>query len=370
MTTGYLWDERFIWWDQGHAAEFIPAGGWVEPGLEHAENASVKQRFANLVGISGLRQHLTPLTPRPATREELLRFHTPDYLDRMKALSDTTGGDAGESAPFMPGAFEIAQLAAGGVITAAEAVLAGEVDNAMAIVRPSGHHAEADRGRGNCMFGNAVIAIRHLQATRGVGRVAVVDWDVHHGNGTQSAFYEDPSVLTVSLHQDRYYPHDSGFVEEIGEGPGEGTALNIPLPPGTGPGGYLAAFEDVVMPALAAYRPEFIVNVMGFDSSALDPIGRQMLNSESYREMTRLLMQAADDTADGRLLCIHEGGYSPAYVPFCGLAVLEQLSGHRTEVVDPFYEALSNWAGLDLQPHQRTVIDAARANLSRLPTAE
>lgn len=366
MTTGILWDERYMWWDTRHAAAFLPAGGWIEPD-EHAENARTKRRLKNLLDACGIAEQLTWLRPRPATLAEVGRVHDEDYIRRMQALSADNGGDAGELTPFGPGGFEIALLAAGGAITAAEAVQTRRVDNAYALTRPPGHHAERDRGRGFCMFSNAAIAVHHLRDAHGLSRVAVVDWDVHHGNGTQQAFYADPGVLTVSLHQDRFYPPETGGADETGEGDGAGANINIPLPPGTGVGGYRYAFATVVLPALRRFRPEFIVIASGLDSGALDPLGRQMLHSDAYREMTRALAEVAAETAGGRLLGLHEGGYSTAYVPFCGLAVVEELSGIRTEVEDPFLDFLSGLGGMDLQPHQKDLVDSLRPLVDRVP---
>jgi acetoin utilization deacetylase AcuC-like enzyme len=155
---------------------------------EHYENPETKRRFRNLVEVAGLFDDLVAPKPRMATVDEILRFHTPAYVESIRALSEASGGDAGERTPFGHGSFEIALLAAGGTIAAVDAVLDGRVRNAYALVRPPGHHAEADRGRGFCIFGNVVVAIEHARAKRGVGRIATVDWDVHHGNGTQKAF--------------------------------------------------------------------------------------------------------------------------------------------------------------------------------------
>jgi acetoin utilization deacetylase AcuC-like enzyme len=367
MATGALWHEKYMWWDTRHAGVFIPAGGWIEPD-EHVENPRTKRRLKNLLDACGLSEQLHWLTPRPATVDELCRVHDRAYVERMKALSDDDGGDAGELTPFGPGGFEIAALGAGGAIVAAEAVRDRVVDNAYAIIRPPGHHAERDRGRGFCMFGNAAIAARHLQAG-GLSRIAIVDWDVHHGNGTQQAFWDDPSVLTVSLHQDRYYPHETGAAEERGEGAGHGSNINIPLPPGAGTGAYEYAFDRVVVPALERFRPEFVVVTSGFDSSALDPLGRQMLHSEGYRRLTRRMLDVAGSVAGGRLLGLHEGGYSPGYVPFCGLAVYEELSGIRTEVEDPFLDFLAAMGGQELAEHQKALIDGLAAFVDDVPAA-
>lgn len=366
MVTGALWDEKYMWWDTRSAGAFIPAGGWIEPD-EHVESPKTKRRLKNLLDVSGLSRQLRWQEARQATVEEVCRVHDREYVERMKELSDAGGGDAGELVPFGPGGYDIAMLAVGGAIVAAEAVQNRTVQNAYALVRPPGHHAERDRGRGFCMFSNVAIVARHLQEVHGVHRVAIVDWDVHHGNGTQQAFYDTPDVLTVSVHQDRYYPHESGAAEETGEGAGVGANLNIPLPPGTGPGGYLHAFESLVVPALRRFRPEFVIVASGFDSSALDPLGRQMLHSDAYREMTKMMASVAEETAQGRLLIVHEGGYSAAYVPFCGLAVIEELSGIRTEVEDPFLGFLSEIGGMDLQPHQREAVSALLPLLDEIP---
>jgi len=248
-------------------------------------------------------------------------------------------------------------------------VLDGNCRNAYALVRPPGHHAEANRGRGYCMFGNTALAAMHARQARGLARVAIVDWDVHHGNGTQAAFYSDPSVLTISLHQDTLYPIESGFIEETGSGPGEGYNINIPLPPGTGNGGYLAAFERIVAPALVRFRPDLILIASGLDASAYDPLARMMLNSEAYREMARILMGVADECCDGRIVACHEGGYSPIYVPFCGLAVVETLSGIATGVEDAMGAYVKHHAGHTLQPHQAAVIDRIVPNIERIAQA-
>jgi len=235
------------------------------------------------------------------------------------------------------------------------------------LVRPPGHHAERDKGLGFCLFANVPIAIMKARAAHKIGRIAIVDWDVHHGNGTQQAFYEDPDTLVISLHQDGLFPRNGrGSRAERGEGRGEGFNINAPLPPGCGTRAYLAAFERLVIPALHAFRPEMIVVCSGFDAAVLDPLGRMMVHSEGYRTMTRLLMEAAADLCDGRLAMSHEGGYSASYAPYCGLAVMEQLSGIRTKIDDPFLANFSGYPGQLVQPHQEAAIAAAAEALSAL----
>ena len=368
--TGWLWHEAFAWHDTGRVRGFSSAHRrWVQQ-IEHWEHPETKRRLHNLVEISGFGDELTRLKPQAANVEQLLRFHTPEYIERVQELSAAEGGDAGEGVPFSHGGYEIALLAAGGTISAVSAVLDGAVDNAYALVRPPGHHAERDRGRGFCIFANAAIGVMHAMAEWGIERAATVDWDVHHGNGTQQAFYEDPNVLTISLHQDQLYPRGIGRLDEIGDGAGEGRNVNVPLPPGSGHGAYLAAVERVVVPALRAFRPQLIVVPSGFDGGMYDPLGRMMAYSETFREMTRMLMEAADELCDGRLVLTHEGGYSPLYVPFCGMAVLEELSGKRSAVEDPFGETAGTAGGQELQPHQSAAIAEAEALVEQLRERE
>ena len=365
MATGWLVHELYMWHSTGSYAGVFPSGLTIEPG-EHSENPRTKRRFRNLLEVAGLEDQLTRLKPRYATEAELARFHTPDYIRTIKEMSDKGGGDTGHYTPFGAGSYEIARLAAGGTIAAVEAVLEGRVRNAYALVRPPGHHAERDRGMGFCLFGNVAVAVMHARALRKVGRVATVDWDVHHGNGTEQAFYEEPDVLTISLHQDRLFPTDKGSVKDNGSGRGEGANINVPLPPGSGVGAYLAAFERVVLPALRRFRPELIVVPSGFDAGGNDPLGRMMMTSRGYAQLTRLLMDAADELCGGRLVLSHEGGYSPDHVPYCGLAVMEELSGIRSGVEDPWLAIMEQWGQQELMPHQEAAIAEAAALVERI----
>lgn len=364
MTTGFVWHERCMWHMTGMASGSVAAGGLVEPDL-HIENPEAKRRMRNLIEVAGVLDRLQSLRPRPATQEEILRIHEPAYIERLRALSEAGHGDAGDFAPVGKDSFEIAQLSAGGCIVAAEAVWRREVDNAYALVRPPGHHAERHRGRGFCLLANVPIAIEHLRHRCGARRIATVDWDVHHGNGTQWIFYDDPDVLTISLHQDRNYPQESGGLDERGDGKAFGANINIPLPPGSGQGAYLDAFDRVVIPALERFRPEMIIVPSGLDAGAMDPLGRMMLVMESYRAMTGRLMAAADRLCGGRLLLCHEGGYSPVYAPWCGLAVVESLAGLPPSE-DPF-AYFSTMAGQELKPAEAAIVDAATRFLDEIP---
>lgn len=365
MNTGFVFHELYLWHNTGNLAGPIPFGNPVQPG-EHPENPETKRRLRNLLEVSGLLQQLTPLDPREATDEEILRFHTREHLENIRSLNEYLGVDAGMFTPMGRGSFEIARLSAGGVIVAADAVLDGKVRNAYALVRPPGHHAIKDLAMGFCIFGNAAIAGMHLLQVRKLDRIAFVDWDVHHGNGTQAAFWEEPRALTISIHQDNCFPPNSGPITDIGEGKGTGFNINIPLPPGSGVGAYETAFDRIVIPALLAYKPDMIIVPSGFDAGAHDPLGRMMLTSEGFRSLTRKLMEAANQVCEDRLVLCHEGGYNAPTVPFFGLAVMEELSGIRTVVEDPFQELLGGLGMQALQPHQETVIREAEKLVKNL----
>ena len=367
MPTGYVYHELYAWHDTGSYTGMLPADHRI--GLQphqHFENADTKRRIHELVVASGLVDQLVRIAPRKATDAEILLVHSEEHLRRMVRLSELDrGGDTGDGgSPFGKGGVEIARLAAGGVIRAVESVVDGAVSNAYALVRPPGHHAVRDRGMGFCMFGNLAIAAKAVRASRGVARIAVVDWDVHHGNGTQAAFVDDPDTLTISVHQDRVFPPDSGHLHERGEGRGRGYALNVPLPPGTGNGGYGEVMRRVVVPALHRFRPDLILVASGFDANAVDPLARQMVTSSGYRTMTRMLLDAADELCGGRVAMSHEGGYNPVYVPFCGLAVIEALAGVTEPFADPFEPNFGNQGQQELQPHQAALLDRAAALLA------
>jgi acetoin utilization deacetylase AcuC-like enzyme len=364
-----VWHERFAWHDTGTYAGLVPAGGMVQPYL-HFESPESKARMASLVEVSGIADHLDRLPLQAAGDDDLLRVHTAEHVERLRAESLTKhGGDAGdEFSPFGPGSFEIAQLAAGGTIAAIEAVLSGRNRNAYALVRPPGHHAIRETGMGFCMLANIPIGVQRARVENPDLRVAVVDFDVHHGNGTQAIYYDDPNTLTISLHQDRLFPVTSGMVDERGEGDGFGYCINVPLHAGSGNGTYLAAFEQVVVPALRAFRPDLIVVACGFDAASMDPLGSMTVTTVGYSGMARMLVEVADEVCGGRLVMSHEGGYSPVYVPYCGLVVLEAMSGVDTGIVDPFIHLLPYPAQVTPQPFQLEPIIAAAQHVRDLET--
>lgn len=364
MATGYLYHELFGWHDTGTFVGDLPSdpAAGLQP-YHNYEHAETKKRIHELIVVSGLIDHLQPIKPRPATVSELALVHTEAHIERIKKESATRlGGDGGDlTTPFARGGFEIAALAAGGAITLFDAVIEGKVENGYALIRPPGHHAVRERGMGYCIFANLAVAIKAAMKRRGGKlRIVTVDWDVHHGNGTESIFLDDPNVLTISLHQDRLYPHDTGDLDVIGVG----TNINIPLPPGTGVGGYEHAFDEVVIPAIERFEPDIIAVASGFDSSFLDPLGRMMLTAAGYASLTSKLMDVAARVCGGKLMMTHEGGYNATYSPFCGLFVLQELAGIK-KLPDPFSHG-NQYPGQELKEQERTVIAAARELLANI----
>ncbi|MCV6593780.1 MAG: class II histone deacetylase [Silicimonas sp.] len=341
MTTGFFTDERCFWHGGGHYSFMVHAGGLMQPGGGLPENPETKRRMRNLMEVTGLLGELAVQSAAPATREDLLRVHPEEFLARFEETAAAGGGELGLRAPFGSDGFEIAALSAGLAKGALFSVLDGACTNAYALSRPPGHHCLPDWQNGFCLLANIAIAVEAAFAARKAARVAVLDWDVHHGNGTEAIFYDRADVLSVSIHQERNYPLDTGDFEDRGEGAGAGFNLNVPLPPGTGHKGYLEAMERIVLPEIRAYSPDVIIVACGFDASAFDPLGRMFASAATFRAMTRQVKELAGEICDGRLVLVHEGGYSEAYVPFCGHATVAELAGSAIDAPDPFAETLA-----------------------------
>ncbi|MEM7490346.1 MAG: class II histone deacetylase [Pseudomonadota bacterium] len=339
MTTGFFHDERCLWHGGGNYAQMAPVGGLVQPiagGGGLPEDPETKRRLVNLMRVTGLMAELDVRSAAALSREDLLRVHPVSYLDAFAAASAAGGGELGLRAPFGPGGYDIAALSAGLVTAALEAVLAGDLDNAYALSRPPGHHCLPDWANGFCLLANIALAVERARAKGLCRRVAVLDWDVHHGNGTEAIYAADPDVLTVSIHQENNYPLDTGAFETDAV-----ANLNVPLPPGSGHATYLAAMERLVLPAIRAHRPDVIVVACGLDAAPLDPLGRMLATAETFRTMTRQVMMLADEICDGRVVMAHEGGYSEVYVPFCGHAVIAEMAGSAIRANDPFAETFA-----------------------------
>lgn len=296
MRTGLIYSKRFLQHDTG-------------PG--HPERPERLLAIHNHLRARGLLDALTPLPFGPVNRRWLESVHTRRYVERVFA-SCAAGEpyiDTPESATC-PESAEIAQLAAGGALAAVDAVMAGQVHNAFCAMRPPGHHAEANLSMGFCLFNSVAIAAEYLIRRHGLKRVAIVDFDVHHGNGTQHLFERRRDVLFISLHQDpRHLYPGSGHADETGRGAGENYTLNLPLPPDSGDDAYLHALHHQVLPKLDAFAPQFLLLSAGFDASAHDPLAHMQVSPAGFGQITHVLRGAAETHCQGRLVSLLEGGY-------------------------------------------------------------
>ena len=256
--------------------------------------------------LSGCFQNISPSL---IAREDLARVHSENYINRLESTSGKQATYLDEDTSTSPLSNEVAQLAAGGLCRAIEEVHAGRVDNAFALSRPPGHHAERTAARGFCLFNNVAIAAHYAQSKLGLERILVVDWDLHHGNGTQHCFEDDASVLFFSTHQAFTYPH-SGCLREVGKGKGRGYTVNIPLLPGLGDGDYLVIFESLLTPIALEFKPDVILVSAGFDIHFNDPLGGMKVTPEGFAGMTRILLDIAAQCCRGKLVMTLEGGYN------------------------------------------------------------
>ncbi len=365
IATGFVFDERMLGHDTGmEDVVTTDQGSFTLSPESHPSAASITRRIKEFLDGSSLTGMMQPLAARAATEDELAVYHTREYIEGIRAVSqggpkDGAWGIVAIDTPLSGRSFEAALYAAGGAINAVRAVLEGEVRNAYALLRPPGHHAMKNRAMGFCIFNNAVIAAQYVRDAFHLERVMIVDWDVHHGNGTQDAFYHDPHVLFLSLHQENWYPKLSGELEQVGNGAGIGTTVNIPLPAGTGDRGYRAAFEQLVVPIGLQFQPELLIISAGQDASWLDPLAHMMMTMDGFRALSAQMVQLAHEVCQGRIVLLQEGGYSASYVPYCTAAVVEPLLGVDTGIVD-LYEGSS-----EVDRCQSVFSDETRTALAR-----
>lgn len=273
---------------------------------------------------------LEKIKPRPATEEELTRVHTPSYVNMVKSTAGKEHVQLDPDTSTSSKSWEVACLAAGGVLNAVDSVMEGKIQNGFALVRPPGHHAEASRAMGFCLFNNIGIGAAHLIQKHGLKRVLVVDWDLHHGNGTQNSFYDSREVLYFSTHQFPHYP-GTGHWNEVGEGKGEGFTVNVPLRAGKTDGDYLHIFQQILRPITSEYKPEFILVSAGFDTYEGDPLGGMQVTKEGFGVLAAELLDLAAEFSQKRLLCALEGGYDLQGLQDGVEQVLLQLAGKASK---------------------------------------
>ncbi len=288
---------------------YHPAYLGHDMGAGHPESPNRLRAIMQQLEQSGTAARLTMIAPREAEDEWIMPIHTPAYLSMLKTNAPASGRlSLDPDTSMSPGSLTAAYLAAGGVLAAVDAIMNKQVEHVFCAVRPPGHHAEAGRAMGFCLFNNVAIAARYVQKKYGLKRVLIVDWDVHHGNGTQHSFEDDPSVLFFSTHQFPHYP-GTGRESERGRGAGEGFTINVPMEAGEGDEEYRAVFRKSLVPAADAFKPEFVIVSAGFDAHKDDPLASMGLTEEGYADLTGIVAGIAKRHAEGRILSSLEGGY-------------------------------------------------------------
>jgi len=317
MTMGILYDPRYLEHETG----------------PHPESAGRLERTAALLEEKGATRSLVRIDPRAAAEDEVCAVHSPRYVRSVREFASRGGGHLDIDTVVSRRSFETALLAVGGAISACEAVLMG-LRSAFALVRPPGHHAGKSSGMGFCIFNNVAVAARYLQRRHSLRRILVVDWDLHHGNGTEREFFGEEGVLYVSVHQRPAYP-GTGAVTDAGSGAGEGFTVNVPVPAGTGDSGFEAAFQAIVEPVALEYRPEFVLVSAGQDGHFADAIGSLRVTARGYGRLAARMAAIAGECCDGRLVFCQEGGYHEVGQPYSVLAIVSEIAGLGIDATEP-----------------------------------
>ena len=303
---GFVYDRVFLEHDTG----------------SHPENASRMTSTIALLEECGLLAKLTRIPARAATADELALVHDPRYVAGVRRAAEQGGGWVDPDTLITPRSYDVAAQVVGGTLNALDTVMQGDVGSAYCLVRPPGHHATPAQAMGFCLFNHVAVAAAYALERYGLERVAIVDYDVHHGNGTQDTFYRDARVLYVSTHEYPFYP-GTGAAEEIGDGEGRGMNVNIPMPHGSGDREHRVAFEEVVVPALRRFRPELIFVSAGYDGHFADEIAMQQLSVDGYGALVSMVLTAADELCGGRAVFAQEGGYHAVALPWCVRRTIE-----------------------------------------------
>jgi acetoin utilization deacetylase AcuC-like enzyme len=316
LKVGFVYDPIYLQHDTG----------------QHVENAARLEAIVSCLNETGLAHQLTPITPRAASVEELSLVHDRQYISYIYDVAQRGGGWLDPDTVMSAGSYEAAVYAAGGAITATEAVISGDVQSAFALVRPPGHHATPRRAMGFCLFNNLAIATKYALDKYSLERIAIIDFDVHHGNGTQETFYDSPQVLYISTHEYPFYPGTGGF-DETGSGMAMGTKVNIPLPAGCGDNEYLQAFEQIIVPVVGRFAPQLIFVSAGYDCHWADPLALMEVTTIGFARMVKIITGLANEFCGGRMVLCLEGGYHLKALAYSVAATFDVLLGQ--EVSDP-----------------------------------
>jgi len=324
-----------------------------QPGDFHPESPKRLETIYGMLEDPDMKENYREVPVREATEEELLFIHSKDYIDMVAATAGKPYGYLDADTQTSEGSYLAALRAAGGLCDAIDMVESGELDNAFALVRPPGHHAERNRGMGFCLFNNVAIGARYAQRKSGLKRILIADWDLHHGNSTQHSFEDDPSILYFSTHQYPYYP-GSGSFQEVGTGKGEGYTVNVPLSTGYGDAEYVAIYDQILKPIARQFNPHFVLCSVGFDIYIHDPLGGMSVSPDGFAGLTQVLMDIARESCDGKLVLTFEGGYNLDGLRDSAKAVLKELRGEST-IGD------RDWSGQEDQRKLAPVLEKARS---------
>jgi len=332
MKTGFVYDPIYLEHDTGH----------------HPESAKRLEAIVSHLEQTGLKQQLIPIAPRAASIEELSLVHDEDYIFHIRDVAQGGGDWLDPDTVMSAGSYKAALYAAGGVIRAVEAVVGGEAGGAFALVRPPGHHATSRQAMGFCLFNNVAIAAKYALASCKLERILIVDFDVHHGNGTQAAFYNNPRVLYTSIHESPFYP-GTGSIGETGGGVAEGTTINIPLPAGSGDAEYLEVFEQIIVPAAMRFKPQLILVSAGYDAHWADELALMQVSVTGFAQMVKVIKRLGDELCDGRLVFSLEGGYELTALAASIKATFDILLGN-TAIEDPLGQSPRRVEVLSIAP--------------------
>ena len=293
-------------------------------GFSHPESPERLAAIYEMLDNPLMHWKFIPIEPREATHKEIETIHSPSYVEFIASTAGLSCVHLDPDTATSPETYEIAKLAVGGVCNAIDEVMEGKVDNAFAFVRPPGHHAEKDTAKGFCVFNNIAIGAMHAISKYHLKRILIVDWDLHHGNGTQHSFYDDPRILYFSTHQYPYYP-GTGAMQEIGRGPGEGYTINVPLLEGAGDADFVKIFRKILQPVALDFKPELVLLSAGFDTYFQDPLGGMRVKPEGFANMARILLNIAGACCQSRFVAVLEGGYHISGLTRSVKAVLEEM---------------------------------------------